>query len=157
MFEILSGLQMAILVAAVVHYLICWFLWSDMGLGSILMGKSAASKKPNPMDMVWYFVASLLSTAALAISIKVFHASAANLYSPEGFLQVFYWVLGSQSTENLMMASLRVATFVWLGFYVPHELGKCVSQKHTMEKCAVHMLAELLPLLGAAVTISYLL
>jgi hypothetical protein len=156
MFEILGGLQKAILVASLVHYGIAWFLWSDMGLGSILTSKSA-SKKVNPMDMVWYFVASLLSTAALAISIKVFHASAANLYSPEGFLQVFYWVLGSQSTENLMMASLRVATFIWLGFYVSQELCRCVSHRHPLEKCAVHMLAELLPLLGAAVTISYLL
>jgi hypothetical protein len=115
-----------ILVAAAADFLVGWLWYSDLAFGAAWRKASGHSKVDMKKDfylrIAVQILASIMIATALYIAILTFQRAQVP-GSQAMFTQLYSWFFIPVAQNAEMMASLKIAGFVWFGFYVPAGLS----------------------------------
>lgn len=115
---------MPIVAAAAAEVVVSALWYSDNLFGPMwkkLGGKSAPAKDFY-QNLAIHGVASVVSATALFIAIVVFQKTQTSMYTQAGFGKIFGMFLTDATHNNELMSSMKIAAFLWLGFFVPQKV-----------------------------------
>jgi len=137
-----------VLLGVVIHYA----FGSEIGK---ILEKKTTGFKDMPLRFGLEIISSLMKASALYIAILVFQRSEHTL-AENMFTKIYSWFVTGTKTDTELMASLKIAGFVWLGFMVPHILCHLAwDEKMNGRKSLLKAGLGLAHLLVMAATIAY--
>ena len=111
---IIAGASANVLLGLIIHHA----FGSEIGK---ILGKKTTGFKDMPLRLGLEIISSLMKASALYIAILVFQKSELSL-TANMLTQVYSLFVTNMKADTQLMASLKIATFFWLGFMVPHIL-----------------------------------
>lgn len=111
---IIAGAAVNVIVGTAIHYAF------GSHIGKIL-GKKTTGLKDMPLRYGIEIVSSLMKASALYIAILTFQKSELT-FTESVFTQAYTFFVTNMKMDTTMIASLKTAGFLWLGFMVPHIL-----------------------------------
>lgn len=148
------------IIAAAAAEVVVGMLWySDNLFGP--MWKKAGGKVANQKDfyqkLATHSVAALVTATALYIAISVFQKTQIGIYTQHGLGQIFSLFLHEGlHNNNTLMSSMKIAGFLWLGFFVPAGVTCTAWSSGNWHKFAIKAGGKLAGLVAMAATIASL-
>lgn len=94
-----------------------------------IMDKKTTGLKDMPLRFAIEIISSLMLASALYIAILTFQKSELTL-TQDMFTRLYSWFVTDFKTNTEMMASLKIASFFWLGIMVPQILCHLAWDEH---------------------------
>ncbi len=115
---------MPILAAAAAEVVVSMLWYSDHLFGPMWkkLGGKSSGKKDFYQKLGIHILASLVTATALYIAIVVFQKTQAGVHTQAGLGQIFSMFLHDSNHNNTLMCSMKIAGFIWLGFYAPSKV-----------------------------------
>lgn len=115
-----------ILAAAAADFLVGWLWYSDLAFGPAWRKASGHGKVDMKKDfylrIAVQIISSIMIATALYIAILTFQK--AQLPATQAmYTQLYSWFFLPVAHNAEMMSSLKIAGFIWFGFYVPSGLS----------------------------------
>lgn len=147
-----------ILVAATADVIIAVTWYSDSLFGP--MWRKSGGRAFNPENrtqkLALHAVASLITAAALFISISIFQKAQTGIYAKEGFFKIFSFFLQDIPQNNSLMSAMKTAGFMWLGFIAPAKAVCNIWGSANLKKFAIEITGQLVSLATMAAIIAFL-
>lgn len=148
-----------ILAAAAADIVVGMLWYSDYGFGPMyrkLSGHKLDMRKDLYVRIALQVVGSIMIATAFYIAILTFQKSQA-MYSQEALTRLYSWFFMPSVDHAECMSSLKIAGFIWLGFFVPTKLS-CLAWSPVMvwQKFAIKACGKLAQFLAMAAVLSYL-
>jgi hypothetical protein len=149
-----------ILAAAVADLLVGWLWYSDYAFGTMWRKVSGHGKvdmkKDFYMRVALQLVSSIMVATALYIAILTFQR-AQIVSSQATFTQIYSWFFMPAMQNAELMSALKIAGFIWFGFYLPAGLSCTVWHNQIMwHKFALKAGGRLAQLLAVALVLARL-
>lgn len=112
---------MPIVAAAAADIVVTMLWYSDNLFGPMWkkQGGKSSGTKDFYQKLGMHFLASLVTATALYIAIVVFQKTQTGIYTQQGLGQIFAMFLQDGTHNNTLMSSMKIAGFLWLGFFMP--------------------------------------
>ena len=147
-----------ILAAAAADMVVGMFWYSDYAFGPMwkkVTGRKEDVSKEFYLRLALQVVSSLMIATAFYIAVLTFQKSVP-VSSQEMFTQVYAWFFTPSVQHAELMSSLKIAGFLWLGFFVPSSLSCTVWHSVMMwHKFVLKNGGKLAQLLAMAAALSY--
>lgn len=147
-----------IIAAAAADMFIGMFWYSDYAFGPLwkkVTGMKSDVSKEFYLRIALQIVSSLMFATALYIAVLTFQKTQL-VSSQEMFTQIYAWFFTPTVQHAELMSALKIAGFVWLGFFVPAHLSCTVWHNIILwQKFAIKSAGKLAQLLGMAAAMSF--
>lgn len=147
-----------ILAGATANFLIGWFWYTDYGFGPLLRkitGKKEDVSQKFYLRIVLEILSSIMLSTAFYIAILTFQKSQL-VESQEIFTRLYAWFLSPSINDPELTSSLKIAGFVWLGFFFPNKLSSTVwSTEINWLQFFIKIGCDLTQYLAIGLTIAY--
>jgi len=115
-----------ILAAAAADMLVGMFWYSDYAFGPLwqkVSGYKTEMKKDLYLRIAVQVVSSLMIATAFYIAILTFQKTQVS-FAQDAYTKLYSWFFKEDTSENAnLMSALKIAGFIWFGFFVPSNLS----------------------------------
>ena len=148
-----------ILAAAAADLAVGVFCYSDYAFGPMwrkIHGSKSDVGKEFYFRLGLQVISSVMVATALYISILTFQ-KAQVVSSQAMFTQVYSWFFEASAQNAELISSLKIASFIWFGFYVPNFFSCVVWQNPLVwNKFLIKSVCKLVQLLAMAAVLASL-
>lgn len=155
-FHIQAFLPILAAATADVAIAVTWYSESLFGPMWRKAGGKAVNKENRGEKLALHATASLVTAAALFISISIFEKAQTGIYAREGFFKIFSFFLQDIPQNNSLMSAMKTAGFMWLGFIVPTKAICNIWSSANLYKFGIEAIGQLISLTTMAAIISAL-